>query len=135
MRELLNLLTQNDFIQKERPLDTKDIIDVQKHFVRNELPFLPKMFIDFLKIYNGVKTEGGAVFGIFPDDQSLDILDTNARYNRTTNQVILGADDFAFLVYDDLQKKYLLLDRTDGLELDDFLETEFSSAIMSVLHF
>ena len=66
MRELLNLLAQNDFIQKERPLDTKDIIDVQKHFVRNELPFLPKMFIDFLKIYNGVKTEGGAVFGIFP---------------------------------------------------------------------
>ena len=96
---------------------------------------LPESFISVLKICNGVKSEGGILLGIAPKEKSFDIADFNKLHNHSTQKIILGYDDFAFLVYDFTRQCYLLIDRHDGLELDDFKENELLSALISVLHF
>ncbi len=135
MNELLEFLEQNKALKKEKPLVCLDVIQAQKGLVQSGFPLLPKDFVALLKIYNGIQGEDGIILGIDLEDERMDIVRFNKHYNTSTQKVILGYDDTAFLVFDSQTKEYLLLDRTDGLALDDFLEDEFSSAIASVLHF
>jgi len=135
MNELFQLLQQNTSLKKEPPLVAKTVIGAQKELARAGFPLIPENFLLLLKHYNGIKGEDGAILGILPENKSLDIIVFNKAQNASTQKIILGYDDFAFLVYDAFKEKYLLIDRTDGMELDDFLNSEFSSAICSVLHF
>ena len=135
MNELFQFIEQNTSLVKEKPLESKKIISAQKELTRAGFPLIPENFLLLLKHCNGIKGEDGAILGISPENKSLDIVSFNITQNASKQKIILGYDDFALLVYDTHQEKYLLLDRTDGMELDDFLKSEFSSAINSVLHF
>ena len=135
MSELFQLLAQNTNLKKENPLSPKNIIGAQKELTRAGYPIIPEKFLLLLRQFNGIKGEDGAVLGIAPENKSLDILIFNKIHNAGTQKLILGYDESAYLVFDSAEKKYFLIDCTDGAELDDFLETEFSSAISSVLHF
>lgn len=135
MTEFLNFITKNHLLKKEKPLCIRDVIEIQKGLLQSGFATLPESFIDLLKICNGIKGEDGAVLGINPENKSLNIVAFNKAHNHSTQKIILGYDDFAFLVFDSAEQKYFLIDRTDGAELDDFLESEFSSAISSILHF
>ncbi len=135
MKQLLKLLAENDVLKKEKPLESKDTISAQKDLVMAGFELLPEKFIALLKVYNGIQSQDGAVLGIKPENDAIDIVRFNKEHNRSKSKIILGYDDFAFLVYDFQEKNYLLIDRGDGLELDDFLDDEFTSAISSILHF
>ena len=135
MRKPIDAIESCQELKKQAPLAVKDVIEAQKDLVKAGLCFLPEALIELLKIHNGIKGEDGAVLGINPKDDTLDIVRFNKAHNTSKHKVIIGYDDFAFLVYDEAKKKYLLLDRSDGLELDDFLENELTSAVSSVLHF
>lgn len=135
MSELFQLLAQNAALKKENPLSPKDIIGTQKELTYAGFPIIPEQFLLLLRQFNGIKGEDGAVLGITPKNKLLDILVFNKAHNASSQKIILGYDDFAFLVFDSAEQKYFLIDRTDGTELDDFLESEFSSAISSILHF
>ena len=135
MSELFQLLAQNADLKKENPLSPKDIISTQKELAHAGFPMIPEKFILLLRHFNGIKGEDSAVLGISPENKSLNIVAFNKAHNHSTQKIILGYDDFAFLVFDSTEQKYFLLDRTDSAELDDFLDSEFSSAISSILHF
>jgi len=135
MNELFQLLARNADLKKENPLLPKDIIGAQKELTHAGFPIIPEQFLLLLRQFNGIKSEDGAILGISPKNRLLDILVFNKAHNASAQKIILGYDDFAFLVFDDTEQKYFLIDRTDGAELDDFLESEFSSAINSILHF
>jgi len=135
MSELFQLLAQNAALKKENPLSPKDIIGAQKELTHAGFPIIPEQFLLLLRQFNGIKGEDGAVLGISPKNKLLDILVFNKAHNASAQKIILGYDDFAFLVFDSAEQKYFLIDRTDGTELDDFLESEFSSAVSNILHF
>ncbi|MBO7605015.1 MAG: hypothetical protein J6S61_00925 [Elusimicrobiaceae bacterium] len=135
MINLLKFINENHLLKKEKPLEVKDVIEAQKELVQSGFRLLPEEFIGLLKICNGIQSGAGAILGIGPKNKALDIVSFNKTYNRSISKVILGYDDFAYLVYDFQQKKYILIDRGDGMELDDFLNDEFVSAVSSVLHF
>lgn len=135
MTELSDFLTENQFITKENPLQIRDIIEVQKSLLQAGFHLLPECFIKLLKIHNGIQSQSGAVLGIAPENKSLDILSFNKLHNHSTQKIIIGYDDFAFLIYDFKRQAYFLIDKHDNMELDDFLEDELLSAISSVLHF
>lgn len=135
MNELFQLLARNADLKKGNPLLPKDIIGAQKELTHAGFPIIPEQFLLLLRQFNGIKSEDGAILGISPKNRLLDILVFNKAHNASAQKIILGYDDFAFLVFDDTEQKYFLIDRTDGAELDDFLESEFSSAINSILHF
>ena len=135
MSSLVDFFSENNFLKKENPLQIRDIIEAQKDLLQSGFQPLPESFISVLKICNGVQSEGGILLGINPNDNLLNISEFNKTHNQSTKRIILGYDDFAFLVYDFERQCYLLLDRHDGLELDDFKQNELLSALISVLHF
>ena len=135
MKRFLELIDNSKICYKEKPLQSIDIIKTQKELVKSGCPFLPSEFIDFLKQYNGVMASDSAILGIPPlENERLNIVDFNAEYNALLNIAILGYDDSAFLVYDNAENKYKLIDRYDGIMLDEYLEDELVYALNSILH-
>lgn len=135
MNRLLELIAKSDVCHKENALKSVDIIRTQKDLVKMGCPFLPVEFIDFLKHYNGVSASDCAILGVPPlEDDRLNIVEFNKQYNGSTNMAILGYDDSAFLVYDNNENLYKLLDRADLVLLDEYAPDELVYALNSILH-
>lgn len=135
MIELLKCITKNNICHKEKPLQSADIIKTQKSLILQGCPFLPVDFLSFLKHFNGVKASDSAILGIAPlEDDSLNIVEFNARFNFAENKAILGYDDSTFLIYDNTDNRYKLVDRYDMIVLDVFSDNELVYAINSILH-
>jgi hypothetical protein len=135
MEKFLKLLAQNKYLHKEEPLAVKDIILTQKKLVKRGYPFLPAEFLKFLQHYNGVSANDSAVLGIPPlADGRLDIVKYNREFNDDAASVILGHDDFGFLVYNQPLNCYQLVDKDSNMVLEEFADDELEYALISVLH-
>ncbi|MBO4284674.1 MAG: hypothetical protein J5895_00370 [Alphaproteobacteria bacterium] len=135
MEKFIKTIQKECALKKQQPLEAAKLIVAQKALAKEGYPLLPADFIDFLKICNGVKGEDSAVLGIEPEDMLLDIVSFNKAHNAANCKVILGYDDFCFLVFDASKQCYLLLDREDGEELDDFSKDSLAYALSAILHF
>lgn len=134
MTDFSNFFTENNFLKKEGPIQPRQLIETQKNLLQAGFQPLPENYVSFLKISNGLQSGDGTLLGAYPKNTARDISAFNQIHNRSTQKIILGYDDLAFLVYDFRRQSYLLIDRHDGLELDDFLASEWASALISVLH-
>lgn len=135
MQRVLNLLSQGKYLHTEAPLDVKDVILAQKNMVKKGYPFLPVGFLNFLQNYNGVSANDSAVLGIPPlADDGLNIIKFNREFNRDDSSVILGYDDFCFLVYNKPLNCYQLVDKSGDMVLEEFTEDELEYALISILH-
>ena len=135
MTDFLDFLARSKYVELEKPLEIKDVIQAQKELVREGFPFLPTDFLEFLRHYNGVKAADSAILGIPPlPHPDLDIKSFNQEFNTDSDKVILGYDDFGFLIYDSQNKVYQLVDRGGVMVLEEFAEDELGYALNSVLH-
>lgn len=135
MEKFLNLLAHNKYLHKEEPLAVKDVILTQKKLVKRGYPFLPEAFLRFLQHYNGVSANDSAILGIPPLAESkLDIVKYNCEFNLNASLVILGYDDFGFLVYNHTLNCYQLVDKGGNMVLEEFADDELEYALISVLH-
>lgn len=136
MIELINYINKSNLCHKEEPLKVVDIIKTQKELVRMGYPFLPSDFIEFLTYYNGIRASDCAILGIPPlQDSKLNIVEFNAQFNNSINMSILGYDDSVFLVYDNIEQKYKLIDKSNMVMIEEFLNDELVFALNSILHF
>ena len=134
MEKFLNLLAHNKYLHKEEPLAVKDVILTQKKMVKRGYPFLPEAFLRFLQHYNGVSANDSAILGIPPLAESkLDIVKYNREFNHNASLVILGYDDFGFLVYNHPLNCYQLVDKGGNMVLEEFADDELEYALISVL--
>lgn len=134
MEALINSLKQGDIFSAGKKLTEKDVIELQKNLLLNNYPQLPKMFIDFLKEFNGIKTSYTTILGINPDHKNLDLLSFNQEMNARNENLILGFDDFAYLVFDGKHNQYLLISRDNMDIIEDFLPEDFEFALNSIIH-
>ena len=109
MKRLLEQIAQTNRYKKEAPLETIDIIQTQKTLVKDGYPFLPAEIIEFLKYYK--------------------------VFNAIENTAILAYDDMTYLVFDNNENTYKLVDRTDFVTIDEYLSGELVYALNSILHF
>ena len=135
MMNFIQTLKENGYKVQETRFAQKDVIETQKELVKQGYPFLPLEFISFLKSYNGLRGEDSAILGVLPKDKGLDIVTFNEIHNGSKDMVILGYDDFCFLVYDELQKDYVLVDRETGDELESFSAEGLPEGLSSILHY
>ncbi len=135
MMNLINTLKKNGYEVQEGPFTKRNVIETQKELVKSGYPFLPIEFLTFLQSYNGLRGEDSAVLGIDPRDKGLDIVVFNEIHNGSKDMVILGYDDFCFLVYDERQKDYFLVDRETGDELESFSAEGLAEGLNSILHY
>ncbi len=135
MIELLKYINSSCSCHKEESLQTIDIIKTQKELVKKGCPFLPKEYIEFLKNYNGISAADCGILGIPPlDDNRLNIIEYNANNNASTDVAILGYDDSTYLIYDNKENTYKLIDRVSTVVLETFLSNELAFALNSILH-
>lgn len=135
MNRFLHLLSQNKYIHAENPLAVKDVILAQKKMVKDGYPFLPEAFLNFLRLHNGVLANDSALLGIAPlANKQLDIFKFNREFNRNLSVVILGYDDFCYLVYNKPLNCYQLVDKGGDMVLEEFADDELEYALISVLH-
>ncbi|MBR6409298.1 MAG: hypothetical protein IKS23_03560 [Alphaproteobacteria bacterium] len=135
MMNFIKTLKDNGYQMQDTPFSSKNVIEAQKELVKSGYPFLPLEFISFLKSYNGLRGEDSAILGVLPRDKGLDIITFNEIHNGSKDMVILGYDDFCFLVYDELQKDYVLVDRETGDELESFSAEGLPEGLSSILHY
>lgn len=135
MDKILSLLSENNYIKLEAPLDVRNVIGAQKELTRHGVPILPEGFIKFLRCYNGLSCQDSCVLGIPPVNNSrLDIVEFNEEFNNSSDMVILGYDDFGYLVYNSSTKTYQLIDKDGGLVIEEFMEDELEYALISIIH-
>jgi len=135
MKKLMEILQHHKEFEVEVPLDVKDLILLQKNFAKNNYPMLPLSFLHFLQHANGVSSGESVILGINASSDELpDIVAYNQMFNETSDQVIIGYDDFDFLVYNHTAQKYQLIDREDNVVVEEYAENDLEKALTSVLH-
>lgn len=135
MSTLSRMILKSRQITPEAPWKVKDVIEAQKELVLKSGVFLPLSFIAFLKVCNGLEGADSAVLGIPPvKNERLNIINFNAQRDLPEKTLILGYDDFCFLVYDDHDKLYKLTDKETGMILESFEETKWEDALLSIIH-
>ncbi len=132
MTNLYEMLDASQVIHKEKPLDTRLIIEFQKKLQKAGYPALPPAFLSFLKVYDGVLMTDSAVLGIEPSKSELNLFEFNILHNRPGKRLILGYDEFCYLTYDAIENMYFLTDRDFGDDLDEFEGVE--TALSSIIH-
>lgn len=103
---------------------------------QNGLPELPESFCEVLKTCNGFSNEGSLVFGaeIKNNNWFKDVAAFNISYfkGESADWLILGEDDFFFLVYDSGREIYCVVDR-DTLE-EEVMTVDIVPALEYLLH-
>lgn len=117
MSELAKIIEDSDELWCGEGVDARKILIYKIEMKKKELPELPSEFADFLKECNGVRGCCCEIFAMNPDGPFSDILSENLRAGMGgSDGIILGYNDFDFLVYDSENREYQLRDK-DGMEI------------------
>lgn len=131
MQKFINSLKKRKLFKGE-DLDSESLIVAQKLLVNMHLDFLPHSYIEFLKSFNGVKTDGSYLFGATVDDD-LDIIDKNEQMKRPKNCILLGYNEFDILVFNFKKHLYQVIDREDFTVIDEYDEQDAKYALSQIL--
>ena len=117
MSELAKIIENSDELWCGEGIDARKILIYKIEMKKKKLPELPSEFADFLKECNGVRGSGCEIYAVNPDGPFSDILAENLLAGMGgSGGVILGYNDFDFLVYDAENREYQLRDK-DGMEI------------------
>ena len=130
MKRFINSLKNRRFFRGEK-LDSESLIVAQKLLVNMHLDFLPHSYVEFMKQYNGIKSDGAYLFGATVDDD-LDIIDMNEKMRRPKNCILLGYNEFDILVFNFKKHLYQIIDREDFAIIDEYNENEAGYALSQI---
>ena len=133
MRSFIKGLSKKDFTQGEK-LEPEALIIAQKVLHNMGMDFIPPTYIEFLKHYNGIKSEGSYLFGATVDDD-LDIIDKNEQMSKPKNTILLGYNDFDLLCYDYMLKQYQVIERETFKVLNTYSDEERDYALSNIMAF
>lgn len=114
MKNLINHLESNPAIAKGEGADIRNIMIAQSLLRQNGLPVFPEDFSELLGLYNGLFHEGASLWGIKPSNSIFfDIVEENLSLNPPSDLLILGFDEWDYLVYNEDEEAYQLNDKND----------------------
>ena len=132
MKNFLQYLEGKSFRAGE-PLEKEAVIVAQKVLYNMGMDFIPQSYVAFLKHYNGIKANGSFLFGATVDDD-LDIIDQNEQLPRPENVILLGCNEFDYLVYNYVLREYQIIDREDFEVLEKYTEKELGNALNEIFN-
>ena len=94
--------------------------------------------VDFYKLlrnFNGLSNNGCYILGINPENNFFqNLIDYNVKQkdNLTKNEIILGYDDAHWMVYNQTDKNYKIIDPDDGSE--EATTKDLAEAVAFILH-
>lgn len=110
-----------------KPVDSRKIILCQKELMKNNIAPIPNSFLELLHTYNAISYDGAEIFGIFPNEKSFfDIVKANlmSPFNNKSNIVVLGCDEFDYMVYNTQGSTYQIIDKEDLEVLEEYTDIE-----------
>ncbi len=124
MTDLVNIL-KSQSIGCNKPLSEAQIKIANIKLKQCGLPEVPSDFVTILNESNGFSNEGALVFGIETASNFFeDLVSFNQKFfhNQSASKLILGYDECFYLLYEDKDKTYKIVDK-------DTLEEENSCAV------
>ena len=117
MQELINMISDDNEIGKNTPVDSGKLL-VEKVYLKHKYKIeLPEEFIEFLKNFNGLSADDAKILGIHPTSGFYkDIIEFNdtAILHDSADKIILGYDDFDYMVYNQSTKTYQMLEKLNN---------------------
>ena len=93
------------------PASQQQIIFAQRELFDRHFPSLPKDFAELLKFINTFEYNGVALFGINNRSYLLDVVAENTALDLGNDILVLGRDEFSYLVYNPSRQQYQILDQ------------------------
>ncbi len=135
IQELIDYIKQNDEVGCNKATsDVKIAIGVLK-LKEAGLPEPSTDYYKLLRQFNGLSNNGGYVMGINPESTFFpNLIDYNLKEkeNLNTGEIILGYDDDYWLIYNQNNKNYKIVDPDDGSE--EGTSNNLADIIPYVLH-
>ncbi len=122
MIRAIEKLRQNKFEASGEQLETADIIITQKELKQKKGVVLPEEVINFLHHFNGFSYDGGQIYGIYNPDVLTNNIITENQKNNIKNCIVLGHNEFDYLVYNNILNNYQILDKEDFEILEEYLD-------------
>ncbi len=114
MSELAEIIADSDELWCGEGIDARKVLIYKIEMKRSRLAELPDDFANFLKECNGVRGSGCEIFAVNPDGPFSDLIHENLKNAMAdTGALILGYNDFDYLVYDSEAVLYQLRDKND----------------------
>lgn len=124
---------QNRSFEQGEALEAEALIVAQKILVNSGADFIPKSYVEFLRRYNGFKSDRVYFFGATVDDD-LDIVDRNEDTPKPKNSIVLGYNDTDLLCFDFTEKKYQIADRDTLQIVETFAENDLDAALQEICY-
>ena len=97
-------------------------------FGRRERCALPPDYVALLRYVNGAFSDRALLFGVMPESWPglEDVVTQNERYNSDVfgEMILLGTNDFDWLVYDAAQEEYQIRERQGMTVIENFADLE-----------
>lgn len=117
MKELLNIIAQNKEIGFGEAVDARKVALAKLDLKQKGLAMFSDDFAELLKTYNGLSNDGHYVLAVDPKSSYFDDIvkfNEHAFLEDKQNCVIIGYDEFDYVVYNQKTNTYQVLDRYDG---------------------
>ena len=124
---------QNRTFEQGEALEAEALIVAQIILVNSGADFIPKSYVEFLRRYNGFKSDRVYFFGATVDDD-LDIVDRNEDTPKPKNSIVLGYNDTDLLCFDFTEKKYQIADRDTLQIVETFAENDLDAALQEICY-
>lgn len=127
MKKFIQSLTNKDITAGEK-LISEALIVAQKILVNMGLDFIPQSYVQFLKLYNGVKSAQAYLCGATVDDD-MDIVDKNRDISKPEDCILLGYNTQNLLCFNYKSRKYQIIDKDNLTVLKAFNDNDLGKAL------
>ncbi len=129
MKNLAAVLDEYEDVEKGEPLDILLLPDYNKLLSLQKLPLVPDKWLALLKEFNGLWHDGAAILAVAPDGSVFgDILEYSLHDAPIPGVLVLGYDEFEYLLYDETVHKYQFYDKAEGNITYQTAEAEAAAA-------
>lgn len=118
-KRLIEILCANPDAECGKGADSREILLCSRKMQESGRAALPAGFREFLAAINGVYYDGAEIFGIYPqggDFQDIVAANVSAEWEDGTHALLLGQSEGEFLLYDEDEAVYKLIDKFDECE-------------------
>ena len=128
------LISKLQALAEPSQLSAETLIFAQKALTKFGIAAMPKDFIELLHHINTLSLEGRHLFGVKPEPlYFMDIVNVNVfqKLASAADNIILGDNEFDFLIYNQSRQSYLIVDKSDNKVLEEY--SDLPSAIYNIL--
>ena len=134
MLDFISSISNTD-LGKNSPATSADLSLARIALKKSDLPNLPEEYSQVLLKFNGLSNEGAVLLGVEKGNNFFpNVITYNQNFFKGTKTdfLILGYDNFYYLIFDEKDNKYKIVDQDDFEEITS--SAEISDCLTYLMH-